>query len=199
MFRKISSIVSVVFLIAGCSQAGQKTAGDGKAPNVPHIPVLSAKFHWPQAIEVAQEWHSDAYLIDITVNVRIPGTVSRLNSVYFGFQSPSNVSATLLVKCNQTCYSSEELTTPISLPQCPPLEMDDQLLDSDEALEKALLYGGADHVRSEHALLHMDLERNYPGCDGSTITWSVSFGNITTFENVIYVMDAFSGELLETR
>jgi hypothetical protein len=150
-------------------------------------------------MELAQKWHTDAYLLEVSVDVELPHVAWSKNEVSFGFQSPSNTEMVLEVYCSKNFCYSEELTTTISLPQCIPLEINDSLLEGQEALELGLAAGGVEYIYSKNAHIDLHLERNYPRCDGSSITWGVQFGNMTTFERVNFVFDAVTGELLETR
>lgn len=196
MLKLVLSIL-LLFLLAGCDTNNMET-NDDLQTILPHIIPFSVKDYLPQAMKIAQKWHSDAYLLNLSIEVELPQVEWSENTITFGFQSPSNETKVLAVDCSGFCYS-QELTTTISLPQCLPLEVNDSLLGSQEALNLGLANGGSDYVYNENAYVQLDLDRNYPRCDGSTITWEVQFGNMTTFKRVIFVFDAISGELLETR
>lgn len=194
---KLVIFILTIFIASSCRIGDGNDVVDKKS-TIPHINVLSVKYHWPTALELAQKWHSDAYLIDVLVDVKLPQTDFGSDYVHFGFQSPANEKLALIVSCARNCYF-EEVSTTIALPQCLPFEINEALLDGEDALELGLINGGIDHINSKNASVQLRLERNYPRCDGSILTWSVTFGNFITFERVTYTMDAVSGELLEVR
>lgn len=189
--------ILLVLLSSTCSVADREV-NDNAEPTVPRFTVLLVRDYLPSALALAQEWQSDAYLLNISVDVELPHVKSISNEISFEFRSPSNENISLVIFCQKTC-SSEELTTTIELPQCLPLEISDSLLESREALELGLKNGGVDYINGENAYAFMYLERNYPRCNGSTVTWRVQFGNYFSSEQVLFVFDAESGELLETR
>jgi hypothetical protein len=200
LIEKLAAFLLGIFMLSlfsGCGVIGGEIDG-GTQSKSPHLNALSIREHWPQAQELAQMWHTDAYLHYISVDVELPQVASSKNESSFAFQSPSNEKMGLVVYCSKSCYS-HEVTSTISLPQCPPLEINDSLLESEEALNLGLTNGGIDYVNNKNASVTLKLERNYPRCDGSTVTWMVTFGNIVTFERVRFIFDAVSGELLETR
>lgn len=190
-------LVLALFFVSSCRSGDSNEAANGKS-TIPHINTLSVKYHWPNALELAQKWQSDAYLIDVDVDVKLPQAEFGSDYVHFVFQSPSNEQLSLLVSCSRNCYF-EELSTTIALPQCIPFEINESILEGEDALELGLINGGVNHINSRNASIQLRLERNYPRCNGSTITWSVTFGNYDTFERITYNFDAVSGELLEVR
>jgi hypothetical protein len=167
-------------------------------PLVPQISVLSVNQRWHTALEIAQKWQSDAYLIDVLVDVKSPNSDLSREKVNFGFQSLNNKSLALIVSCSESCYS-EEVKSTIEIPQCLPLEIDKSILEGKDVLELGLQNGGTNYAFNQNASIQLRLERNYPRCEGSTITWTVTFGNNVTFDRIGFVFDARSGELLETR
>ena len=190
-------LILLVFVASSCGANNRNEVVDRKS-TIPHINTLSVKYHWPIALELAQKWHSDSYLVDVKVDVKLPQAEFGSDYVHFGFQSPSNEQLMLLVSCSRNCYF-EEVSTTISLPQCLPFEINESILESEDALELGLINGGADYINGRNASIQLRLERNYPRCNGSTLTWSVTFGNYVTFERITYTIDAVSGELLEVR
>jgi len=200
LFRNVSKsiILMLAVLIASSCRVSEGNGFVDNKPTIPHINVLSVKYHWPIALELAQKWHSDAYLVDVIVDVKLPQADFGSDYVHFGFQSPSNEKLALLVSCSRNCYF-EEVSTRIRLPQCLPFEIDEPILEGEEVLELGLILGGVDYVNSRNAWVQLRLERNFPRCDDSTLTWRVTFGNYATYERVTYTIDAVSGELLEVR
>jgi len=167
-------------------------------PTVPQFNVHQVRDQLPSALALAQEWHADAYLLTLSVNVELPHGIPNSDWISFEFRSPSNRKNVLSVFCQKNCRS-QELTTTIELPQCPPLEISDSLLESGEVFELGLKNGGIDYINRENASASMYLERNYPRCTGSVITWSVQFEIDFTSEHLRFIVDAESGELLETK
>ncbi|OQY27321.1 MAG: hypothetical protein B6I38_10220 [Anaerolineaceae bacterium 4572_5.1] len=194
-------LIGIVLCLSALNSTGCNFLGNNASDNTsqtPNISVLSVKFHWPQALELAQKWHSDAYLIDVTVDVLLPHVPSSRAEVGFVFRSPSDEKATLGVICHNACYT-EKFNSSLSLPQCTPFSIDDIALDSKDALEIGLADGRDTYVDVQNASLQLKLERNYPRCDGSMITWNIRFSNIVTFEGIDIVIDALTGDVTEIR
>ena len=115
-------------------------------------------------------------------------------------------SFSLSISCNGNMLSIASvfmavviMASTISLPQCLPFEINELLLEGKDVLNRGLTNGIIEYVGNKNASIHLRLERNYPRCNGSTLTWSVTFGNNVTFERITYTFDAVSGELLEVR
>lgn len=187
----------LILFASTCSVADRETKYNTEA-TVPQVNVLLVRDHLPTALTLAKERYSDAYLLGILVHVELPQVNSGGDEISFEFRSPSNKKMSLIVFCQKACHI-EETTTTLELPQCPSLEINNSLIESDEALELGLKNGGADYLSRENAYLFLTLERNYPRCDGSTITWRVQFGDLVTRERISFTFDAVSRELLETR
>ncbi|MFO7943941.1 MAG: hypothetical protein R6U51_06545 [Anaerolineales bacterium] len=191
-----------LFVLYGCNT--QKEIIDGFLSSPTHndldsiIAIPSVKDHWAQAQELAQKWHPDAYLIDVTVDVRLPEAPSSINEVGFDFKSRTDKSAVLAVNCHAACNSTI-LESSISLPQCKPFELNDGLIKSKEALSIGLEYVERSFIHGKNSMIRMRLERNYPRCEGNIITWSVSFSNIKSFEKTRVIINAFTKEIIEVQ
>ena len=144
--------VFLAILVSTCSVAEREVI-DNTGPTVPQFNVLSVRDYLSSALALAQEWQSDAYLLNVSVNVELPHVKSSNNEVSFEFRSPSNENVSLVISCQKTC-SSEELTT-VRLPQCTPLEISDSLLESDDALALGLKSGGINYINGENAYAFM--------------------------------------------
>jgi len=168
-----------------------------------HLPVLSVQSFWLQALAVAQEWHPDAYVSGVRVDVPLPTRKvypEGYPSVRFSFQSPGENYVTLVILCNaEKCHSFEVEQNPqYPLEQCTPINLNDFTLDSGEVVDIGLEYGGEDYINLPTADVDLMLFRDIPSCSGQ-VKWRISFTDFATRKEVALVIDAVTGEVIEVR
>lgn len=183
-------LVIVQLLVSGCAANGNETQ------YVPDIQILSAKYHWPQALELAKNWHPDAYISEARIHVQLPQDPASKDVVYFGARTPSYEKKVLHITCRRECQS-EELTTTVVLPQCQPIHLDDIAISGEEALRIGLANGGSSMFYDKHVFIMVLLERYPTRCFGKNVVWSASFVDEITGERIWVFVDARSGEVLE--
>lgn len=183
------------FLLSGCDVKDDNFYNSQTSTY--QISMLSVHDHLSSAIALAQKWHTDAYLLNVSIDVLVPNANSSKNDISFVFRSPSNENKELLVRCSDNCYL-KEFSSSLSLPECFHLEINDSMIDSEQALNLALKHGGDEHIDDKNMLVNLYLER-YPPCRGEKTAWRVDFKNIVTFEDARFIFDATTGELLEMK
>ena len=167
-----------------------------------HIPVLSTRFFWSQALAIAQEWQADAYVYEVSVDVPVPGRTSPGHSGYpgvkFYFQSREADYVTFVVPCNVEGCSHFEIERERPVIYCLPIELDDFTLDSGEAVDIGLEYDEKDYFNLQTASVVLMLYRDIPSCSGP-VKWYISFADFATREGVALTIDAATGEVNEVR
>jgi hypothetical protein len=196
-------IVPVLLLLVfagGCAGCERE---DITSVSNPSPPVVSARNFWSQALDMAQEWRSDAYVRLVRVDVPTPnGEVPEREDprVGFVFQSPSEDHVTLVVTCGVKGCSSFEEARKLGYPvrQCIPIAFDDFTLDSADVLDISLQQGGQDYVSLPSASIFLKLSRSSPSCTESVV-WRAAFIDVANRTGLDVIVDAVTGEIIEIR
>ena len=160
------------------------------------LSVPSVRNVWAEALAVAQKWHTDAYVYNVSFDFTLP-TISPANKVIFSFQSPSENYATLQVPCSISRCSSFEVEREPEAPvtYCRPITLDDFMLDSTDALNIGLQNGGEHYTQLQVALVFLLLYRANPSCTGP-VEWSISFLDPYASTGTDIAIDATTGEIV---
>lgn len=167
------------------------------------VSVLSLKELYPEAIEVAQGWLGDAYLVYADVTILPIEDAETLRASY-SFRSQqadqSWLNVYIRMKASGIEVRSEDGVFGISRPAEGPIDLD-KVLDSTEALEIIQEEGGGDFYLENSGLTwpqdlyleHQD-RTNFSGA----LVWRGSYMNPVTHDRLSVVIDAKSGDLLYT-
>src|SRR3990172_456930 len=185
-------------LLAGLGLTLAISACDRYAPLPVHVHSLEEAL--PTLEEAAQVWSSDAYLADVEVPLRDGYPGERV--IDAGFQSPSAPYESLLV----TLREDDTLTTeiiPQTVPviQSSPITRDDWVLDSADALERALDEEGRrffeGHAESHCSFLKLERDTDSPGWP---VVWRLTLTECLGRGGVQHtVIDAITGEVIQRR
>lgn len=194
--RIILTLIAITITVSACVNQGLESTTPPLQNT--HLSALSSRVFWTQALALAQEWRTDAYITNVEVDVRLPNVPSSRSIVSLLFQSPSENLVTLTVWCNAEGCSSFEFEHTTPLQQCTPITLDDFVLDSSDVLDIGLQYGGEAYAHRRTASVLLQLYRHSPSCTGS-IQWTVKFADLATTEGLIIVIDPITGEVIEIR
>jgi hypothetical protein len=182
-------------LLGACSSSVGPEDG-GSMP----FPVTSLRGTWPLAVEEAREWRADAYVADADVSFTTAGGSGAYNEVFFGFESPTDRTESLLVACmNNLCIPMVVSQNPELAARHSPIMLEDFELDAKEALDISLQFGAkrftsrmsGSTISSSAKLSHM-----YPQ-EPEKLTWRASYVDLATKEYLYVIIDATTGELVE--
>jgi hypothetical protein len=156
---------------------------------------------YPEALQLAQEWKTDAYLVSAETDFAF-GDDGRDLYYNFLFRSHSSPLMQILLSYESTTGSIREklLAAPENSTE-QDLEILDTAwpIDSVEALQIAQAHGGseflAEHSSSNLSLL-MRLEKRLEGDELKTI-WFVSYYDQLAIEVLRVVVDASTGDVVE--
>jgi hypothetical protein len=193
-----TALLAVIVATSAC-----KTNALPTPINPVDLDVLSVRDYWLQALEIAQEWHPDAYVrgvdVDVPLLARPSSVLQNYPGVRFSFYSRSEDYITFVVSCSAERCDSLEIEQGAGYPlmHCMPMSLDDFVLDSKDAVAVGLQHGGDDYMSSSTAYVVLKLHRGSPSCTGE-VQWSISFAEPSGKGFDIFV-DATSGEVIEIR
>lgn len=188
-----------VSLILSCSFWLILATACSQTESVADLRTLSAQDMYPLALEQAQQWKPDVYLdsIDVQVVPSLDTSVSIM--IAFGFESPSEEYHSLLVFYRESSGEFEnrvvEHTSPIEIRT--PIEPDDWLIDSLEALSISQVQGGNEYLVSHDlnntrmALYLQRQPRDAP------LRWRASYSDLDGNEYIRIRMDPKTGKVME--
>ncbi len=192
----IALLTIMITLLGGCTHSGREKAMMTTTPPS-QISVSSVKTFWPQAMAIAQEWRSDAFVLEAEVGIRFLKSPTKGSSANFTFQSPSEDYKVFVVSCSTEKCNSFEVEHEKGYPvhHCKPFFPEDFKLDSQEALDIALQNGGADYINLQSVIADLSLSRGFPLCT-DTVIWIASFMDLANF-GINIGIDANTGEVIE--
>ncbi len=176
----LSTLIFTLFLCA-CASTEQP------------VVVPSVRQDWDKAVALAQEWQSDAYVLEAHASF-----YEEYDS-QFHFRSNNSPNSFLLVTCHSgACAEAEsEFESVPPLPGCAPIHYRDFTLDSEDALRIALEQGGSAYFSdAPHTRTVLVLSRGFPTCT-DTVHWRATFYDLSTSEGVTIHLDAVSGAVLD--
>jgi len=200
-YRGLWSLGVTVFLLApllwlvGCS-SGAKGTQRYYTP----LRVYSARAVITDAFAIARQWHPDAYLVDVHVEMAREGEII-LFPVEFGFQSPSDEYHSLAIRCSRPGHCGKQVFShPVAVYHRVPIEPDDFAIDSIEAAKIAQRYGGERFIKRKAVSMFVNLERRGPtGIPGKgAVLWRASYLDPATREVLDIYIDAKTGEVVGT-
>ena len=190
--QMLLAVLAHILVMAGCTRIENTALAPTHSSD---LSVPSVKDLWSQALSMAGEWHSDAYVTGVSVYISSWGS----SETSFSFQSPSDADATFDVTCDTAGCSSSVLQMKPAYPpmmECIPVALDDFALDSRDAFNIGLQQGGEEYMQASALYILLMLSRPVPYCKGP-MTWSVSFIDLTTAEGIQVRIDAATGEVIE--
>jgi hypothetical protein len=160
--------------------------------------VPSIYDQWQSVQEEVQEWDSAAYLWDININIKNHGqsSLDQYPITTYTFRRKNDKYNWLLVRCNTRYCSGREKTMSRATSQCPPLQMNDIKVHSQEAFYIGLENGGLDYIFEENSGASAKL---FNQCDSQKTIWSVYFSDLAVLESMTILIDAKTGEIIEIR
>ncbi len=190
--------------IACTSNAPANNAQLSPTPEPPDFTVRSVKALEAAAIEKARAWRSDAVLKDISMtSARIdkPDAVPIKDYVWFTFASKAYPNERFELTFKQDgAIQSQDLTWSYQEARPIPIAPSDWTIDSTEAWELALKYGGAEFLRKNKTFYtngSLSLGRPKPHCE--SLCWYIYY--YPTRGNSLFsiYIDAKSGQLVEKK
>jgi hypothetical protein len=191
---RIGTLVCLGFLVLGC--------GASTTPSEVIVSTLSIRSLYPEALEVAKDWKEDAYLVEAQVSFG-ESSVDEYQYADFDFRSPSTKIVGLSVWYDPATDSFRDEWLSIAKvdpSREPEIKDSDWHIDSTEALEIAQAHGGAEFLagRSDsHLYLYLRLEKRQNNGQPLTV-WLAAYYDETAGEELFVVIDALSGEVVET-
>ena len=164
------------------------------------VHALSVRALYPEALQIAQAWKQDAYLIRASANIAIDNS-DRPQDVSFLFYSPSTPYLVMEVQYDSETQSFEQESSSgghIDPARYPEILNTDWEVDSVEALEIAHIHGGAGFLigRSSHIMYpFLRLEKTKIGGNWTTL-WYIPYSDKTANETMFIQIDALSGEVI---
>ena len=197
-FRQLLGVIWLVIYFAilalGCS-----------TPSPPHpvfVDTLSIRDLYPEALQIAEEWKKDAYLVDAKTSFW-PQQSDEFQGASFSFRSRSTDVVGLVVRYDPTndLFTEEWLSVFKENPRYK-VEISDAewRLDSVAALEIAQGAGGAKFLSEqldEDLDLYLRLERHQSGQDARVVWFVMYYAGMPPFADLGVVIDAATGEVLE--
>lgn len=129
---------------------------------------------------MAQSWHADVYLTEVSIGVKLPNSSISFPGIDFLFESPSDDSARFVVACDELdCKSFEvEQSEEVPVYYCSPVHQEDFKLDSQDVLEIGLQKGGNAFVDREATTVELSLSYGTAFC-GDRLFWRVQFTDLS--------------------
>lgn len=182
----IALVQALVLSLAGCSRAS----------SLP-VTVHSLRESLPALADAAARWRADAYLASAQISLRTEG--SGMHLIDAEFNSPTEDDESLWVKLEQDgTVATEVIPHTVPVIQVEPITSEDWILDSAEALERALDEDGRRFLE-EHAgtaCSFLSLERD-PRSPGRPVVWRLSLGECLNPEwSQDTVIDSITGEVI---
>lgn len=181
--------MTLVMALAGCQSP---------AASPPPMEVTSLQQVLPVLIEVARNWRSDAYLVEADfplVDDEYQGPIA-----YASFQSPEAEAESLLLRLNRDgTISAQAIVQTRPILQREPVLSDQSMLDSGDALNRALDFAGRDAwPLAMSGCSFLGLGRDI-SVDQPPVTWMLTLTDCDAKEVVQVEIDAHSGALVFLR
>ena len=181
-------------LVQGC--------GTTAVPPEVSVQTQSLQALYPRALKIARDWKADAYLVRGQASFGIDGR-DWYQYANFSFRSPQTDIIGLRIEYDPETdsFSDEWLSiAKVDPERYPRIEDSEWAIDSVEALEIAQAHGGADFLadRSDRDLnLYLRLKKQKRNANLSAV-WFVAYYDETEPANLFVVVDALTGEVIET-
>ncbi len=179
--------------------------GRGNSPVEPvELSVLSLKDLYPEALSIAKEWQSNAFLMGADFTVMDSQNAVRIRAAFFFWGSSSDSRRWLNVYILETSpnleIETDEGEFPPDRPLPEPIDPNELPFDSVDALETILDCGAAELLR-EHPNQPwppgLILERSGPWLTEGPLIWRAYFTGEDIHDAEYFIIDAYTGELLE--
>jgi hypothetical protein len=188
-------------IVGGCV-ASSNDLNDGEASTM-EMRVLSLQGLYPEALEAARGWRTDAILEEATAAFRPTESPGGLTAGY-GFRSPSEPAIYLLVWFREASGAIEtetrEGSNPPDKPVGHPIDPSELPLDSAQVLEEAMHAGGAEFL-AEHPNIQwpqtLTLEYEDLFYSQGPVLWIVRLFDRSTLEVSEVTIDASTGGIVE--
>jgi hypothetical protein len=181
--------MTLVLALTGCQSP---------TASAPPVEVTSLQEVLPALLEAARDWRSDAFLAEADLpltDVEYQGPIA-----YAGFQSPEEDGESLLVKLNRDgTVSAQSIVQTPPIRKRQPILFDQSMLDSGEALNRALEFAGRDAwtlARSGCSFLGLGRDLSV---DQTPVTWMLTLTDCDAKDVVQVEIDAHSGALVFLR
>ena len=164
------------------------------------IQILSLREHYDDALTVAREWQSDAYLQSANAIARLSNDSHPPLRLSYSFLSQSKRSQSLLVFIREdSTVDSEVVSLGGSVEDRREIQSDQWKLDSMDAVRLAQEAGGNEYI-SRYGPVRMTAFLEYRKQESADIViWRVSFLRLEAAENFVFELDAINGDVLELR
>ena len=166
-------LLPVTMILFGCIKE-ETTPITPTAIPISDIEVLSVKEHFDDALIIAQQWQSDAYLQSASANVRQNDGFRTLRITY-DFLSDKKRSEALLVWIREDkTIDSKVVDLAGSTEDRREVKAEQWLLDGVEAFQIAQEYGGSEYI-SKYGPVEIDIFLEYYKQEpNNTVIWRVS-------------------------
>lgn len=163
--------------------------------------VESLQENWSRLEGSALEWHSDAYLIEVSppIFVDSPKSQERLVSAFFSSLSDTREMLVLMLNNNDEIHAETyQLSIPIS---DKPIVKSDWQIDSVDALARLLTKDDAEFLFSHIGTQCSDLSlRRWPNIPTKSVVWRIFVNDCTDAGYARYeYIDAMNGQRIEQR
>jgi hypothetical protein len=167
------------------------------------VETLSLQALYPEALSIAQKWKEDAYLVRAQTTFWVRGAEG-YRYANFSFRSPSTDVIGLYIGYDPETglFEDEWLSiAKVDSQREPEIRDADWPIDSPQALEIAQSLGGAEFLsgRADRDLyMYLRLRTQREGEQAQTV-WTAAYYYETAGQSLIVVIDALTGEVIETR
>lgn len=153
----VSILISTLILLVSCNKT--EIVDVQQTQSVPNISVFgkSALEHSPNAIELARRTFPNPMLMAINIVIPTTNSQDKAISTKFHFESLEVNNAFVLVSCGEDICKAEEMPSDITLlgSGFVPVNIEEILIDSPEAIEIAISYLGPIQTQFERSTLRL--------------------------------------------